>query len=92
MQFEKNLIEHAMNIMFGEGDIVLVRKDMKDLNIWSGLWPIAKIKEGEFTLPHAPYVLHLEEKKTFIHIIEGLKTPNGYSNTPRNGFIWTQES
>jgi hypothetical protein len=30
---------------------------MKDMNIWSGLWPIAKRKEGEFTLLVAPYAL-----------------------------------
>ncbi len=41
--------------MFGEGDTISVQKDMKDMNIWSGLWPIAKRKEGEFTLPVAPY-------------------------------------
>jgi hypothetical protein len=46
-----------MNIMFGEGDTISVRKDMKDMNIWSGLWPIAKRKEGEFILLVAPYVL-----------------------------------
>jgi len=56
-------------------------KDMKDMNIWSGLWPIAKRKEGEFTLLVAPYVLQLEEKKTFIHIIEELKIPTSYSST-----------
>jgi hypothetical protein len=57
MHCEKNLIEHVMNIMFGEGDIISMWKDMKDMNIRSGLWPIAKRKEGEFTLPIAPYVL-----------------------------------
>ncbi len=66
--------------MFGEGDIILVREDMKDINIWSGLWPIAK-RKGEFTLRTTPYVLQLEENKTFIHIIEGQKTPIGYSST-----------
>jgi hypothetical protein len=30
---------------------------MKDMNIQSGLWPIAKRKEGEFILLVAPYVL-----------------------------------
>jgi len=45
------------------------------------LWPITKKKEGEFILPLAPYVLQLEEKQTFIHIIEGLKTPTSYSST-----------
>jgi hypothetical protein len=45
------------------------------------LWPIAKRKEGEFTLLVAPYVLQLEEKKTFIHIIEELKTPISYLST-----------
>jgi hypothetical protein len=45
------------------------------------LWPIAKRKKGEFALPVAPYVLRLEEKKTFIHTIEELKTPTGYSST-----------
>jgi hypothetical protein len=54
---------------------------MKDMNIRNGLWPIVKRKEGEFTMPIAPYVLQLEEKKTFIHIIEELKTPIGYSST-----------
>jgi hypothetical protein len=57
MHCEKNLIEHGMNIMFGEGDIISMWKDMKDMNIRSGLWPIAKRKEGEFTLPITPYVL-----------------------------------
>ncbi len=46
-----------MNIMFREGDFILMWKDMKDMNIRSGLWPIANKKEGEFTLPIAPYVL-----------------------------------
>jgi len=40
-------------------------KDMKHMNIRSGLWPIANKKEGEFALPIAPYVLRLEEKKDF---------------------------
>jgi hypothetical protein len=47
------------------------------------LWPIAKRKEGEFTLRVAPYVLQLEEKKTLTHMIEELKTPTSYSNTPK---------
>ncbi len=81
MHCEKNLIKHVMNIMFGEGDIISMWKDMKDMNIWNSLWPIAKRKEGEFTLPIAPYVLQLEEKKTFIHIIEKLITPTSYSST-----------
>jgi len=81
MHCEKNLIELVMNIMFGEGDTISVWKDMKHMNIWNGLWPIAKRKEGEFTLPVAPYVLQLEEKKTFIHIIEELKTPISYLST-----------
>jgi hypothetical protein len=67
--------------MFGEGDIISVWKDMKDMNIQSELWPIAKRKEGEFVLPVVPYVLQLEEKKTFIHAIEELKTPTSYSST-----------
>jgi hypothetical protein len=57
MHHEKNLIEHVMNIMFGEGDTILVQKDMKDMNIRSGLWPIAKRKKGELILLVAPYVL-----------------------------------
>jgi len=46
-------------------------------------WIVAncKRKEGEFTLLVAPYVLQLEEKKTFIHIIEELKIPISYSST-----------
>ncbi len=77
-----------MNIMFGEGDTISVWKDMKHMNIWNGLWPIAKRKEGEFTLPVAHYVLQLEEKKTFIHIIEELKTPISYLSTLKKRFIW----
>jgi hypothetical protein len=33
-----------MNIMFGEGNTISMQKNMKDMNIWSGLWPIAKKK------------------------------------------------
>jgi hypothetical protein len=46
-----------MNIMFGKGDTISVQKDMKNMNIQNGLWPIAKRKEGEFTLLVAPHVL-----------------------------------
>ncbi len=81
MHCEKHLIEHVINIMFGEGDIISMWKDMKDMNIRSGLWPIAKRLEGEYILLVAPYVLQLEEKKTLIHIIEELKTPTSYSST-----------
>ncbi len=47
MQCEKKLIEHVVNIIFGDGDTISMQKDMKDMNIRSGWWPIAKRKEGE---------------------------------------------
>jgi hypothetical protein len=37
MHCEKNLIEHLMNIMFGEKDTVAVRKDIEGVNIRSNL-------------------------------------------------------
>jgi hypothetical protein len=37
MHCEKNLIEHVMNIMFGEEDTVAIRKDMEGMNIRSNL-------------------------------------------------------
>jgi hypothetical protein len=43
MHCEKNLIEHVMNIMFGKGDIILLQKDMKDMNILE--WIVANYKE-----------------------------------------------
>jgi hypothetical protein len=80
MHFEKNLIKHVMNIMFGKGDTMLMWKDMKKMNIWSALWPIPKKKEREFKLLTTSYILDLEEMRTFIHIIEGVKTLTRYSN------------
>lgn len=83
MHFEKNLIKHVMNIMFGKGDTMLMWKDMKKMNIWSALWP--KKKEREFKLLTTSYILDLEEMRTFVHIIEGLKTLTRYLN---NGKKW----
>ncbi len=50
------------------------------MNIWSALWPIPKKKEGEFKLLATAYILDLKKKRTFIHIIEGLKTLTRYLN------------
>jgi hypothetical protein len=74
MHYEKHLIEHVINIMFGEGDIISMQKYIKDMNIQCELWPIPKKKEGEFHLLVAYYVLDLKEKKIFMQIIKGLKT------------------
>jgi hypothetical protein len=80
MHFEKNLIKHVMNIMFGKDDTMLMWKDMKKMNIWNALWPISNNKEREFKLLATSYILNLEEKRTFKQIIKGLKTLTRYSN------------
>lgn len=48
-------------------------KDKKDINIWSELWSIIKKKKKELIVLATPYVLELEGKKKFMHIIEWLK-------------------
>lgn len=74
MHYEKNLIEHVMNIMFGEGDTTSMQKYMKDVNIQCELWPIPKKKKREFHLLVASYVLALREKKKFMQNMKGFKT------------------
>ena len=77
MHCEKNLIEHLMNIMFGEEVTVTVRKDMEGVNICSNLWPIPN-GNGDLDLPLAPYVMSLEDRFTFVGIIQNLKVPSSY--------------
>ena len=56
MHCEKNIIEHLMNIMFGEEDTVDVRKDMEGMNIRSNLWPTPN-GNRDLDLALAPYVM-----------------------------------
>jgi hypothetical protein len=74
-------------------DIISIQKDMKDMKIWNGLWPIVKKKKWELVVLTTPYVLDLEEKKKIVHIIEGFKVHQLDIQVPsKNQFIWTQAS
>jgi hypothetical protein len=80
MHCEKNLVEHLMNILFGEEDTVAVRRDMVAMNIRSNLWPIP-MGNGELELPPAPYVMTADERQTFVGIIQELKAPTSYASS-----------
>ena len=69
-----------MNILFGEEDIVVVRRDMVVVNIHSNLWPIP-LGSGELELPPTPYVMTADERQTFVGIIQELKAPTSYASS-----------
>ena len=59
-----------------------VRRDFLSCNIWMHLQLIAQLgQEGKMMKPHALYVLTPEEFKLFVHTIESLKMPTGYSSS-----------
>ena len=69
-----------MNILFGEEDTVVVRRDMVVMNIHSNLWSIP-MGNRELELPPAPYVMTADERQTFVDIIQELKAPSSYSSS-----------
>ncbi len=80
MHCEKNICENMLKIIFKEKDVVAMRNNMQEVDIWLTLW-LQRIPNGGYNKPIAPYVMIEQEKKAFLHIIKKLKTPSSYIRT-----------
>jgi hypothetical protein len=72
MHYEKNVCENMLKTIFGEKDIVVVRRDMQEASIRPKLW-LLQIPNGSYIKPMAPYVMTKQEKKALLQIIKNLK-------------------
>jgi hypothetical protein len=78
MHCEKNLCENMIKTIWGIKDTLKVLLDLQEENIRSHLHLVPGRRTGCLILPTTPYVLKREEKKIFVGIIQGLKTPIHY--------------
>jgi hypothetical protein len=83
MHYEKNVCENMLKTIFGEKNIVDVRKYMHEVGIWPEFW-LQKIPNGSYIKLVALYVMIKQEKKAFLQIIKNLKTPSCYAATLQN--------
>jgi hypothetical protein len=79
MHCEKNLCKNIVKTIMGKKDSLGSRQDMEDLDIRRELWLHESRRRGEsFFIPEPSYTLSIEEKTTFLSVIEKLKTPTNY--------------
>ena len=75
MHYEKNIYDNMIKTIWGSKDILKVRMDLVKENICHNLHPILGRKNRSLILLSAPNMLTREEKKIFVDIVQGLKTP-----------------
>lgn len=83
MHIEKNVCElllaTILNIKDKTKDDLNSRLDLKEWDIRKSLHP-ELIGTGKWRLPHACYVMNASERSTFLHVLENIKVPDGYSS------------
>ena len=79
MHCEKNLCENMLRTLMGMNDSPGSRVDAEDLGIREEIWlQPSQRQEGEYVMPHAPYMLKPNERKEFVAIISNIRTPTNY--------------
>jgi hypothetical protein len=62
MHVERNVFDSTLKHLFGEWDIVEVRKDMEEARIKWHMWLHQDLKGANYVKPQAPYVFTRDEK------------------------------
>jgi len=91
---EKN--ENMFKVIFGEKDMTFVRKYMQKVTICPQLW-LEQVANGFVHKTNYPLCHDSGKKKTFLHMINKLKTPTNYARSlgtkvQKEGKLWGLKS
>lgn len=81
MHIERNVCHSILLYLFGDKDIVAVRRDLEDAGAMFGLHLVQQRNNRVFLKPHAPHVLQPVEKVALLNTISSTKTPSLYSSS-----------
>ena len=82
MHIEKNICEYILGTLLGipgkSKDSINARLDLEDMSIRKSLH--LKRDGDSYSIPHAPYMMDKNQKKTFYEFLKNVKFPDGYAS------------
>lgn len=79
---KKNICEYILGTLLGipgkSKDSINARLDLEDMSIRKSLH--LKRDGDSYSIPHAPYMMDKNQKKTFYEFLKNVKFPDGYAS------------